>query len=109
MPTFIIFIKCLKIKEIQSISDKIIEAKQKYQQQQNDLLSVKVAEGDVDALLAIEDLRSREEIANIKNTLNANESSMESIRLIYTDEHPKIIQALEQNESLKNQLKNIFI
>ena len=71
-------VKELKIKEIQSISDKIIEAKQKYQQQQNDLLSVKVAEGDVDALLAIEDLRSREEISNIKNTLNANESSMES-------------------------------
>ena len=101
-------VKELKIKEIQSISDKIIEAKQKYQQQQNDLLSVKVAEGDVDALLAIEDLRSREEISNIKNTLNANESSMESLRLIYTDEHPKIIQALEQNESLKNQLKNIL-
>ena len=101
-------VKELKIKEIQSISDKIIEAKQKYKQQENDLLSVKVAEGDVDALLAIEDLRSREEISNIKNTLNANESSMESLRLIYTDEHPKIIQAQEQNESLKNQLKNIL-
>ena len=82
-------VKELKIKEIQSISDKIIEAKQKYQQQQNDLLSVKVAEGDVDALLAIEDLRSREEISNIKNTLNANESSMELIA--GNDEHPKII------------------
>jgi len=101
-------VKELKIKEIQSISDKIIEAKQKYQQQQNDLLSVKIAEGDADALLAIEDLRSRAEISNIKNTLNANESSIESLRLIYTDEHPKIIQAQEQNKSLKNQLNNIL-
>ena len=70
-------VKELKIKEIQSISDRIIEAKQSYQKQQNDLLSIKVADGDIDALLAIDDLRSREEISNIKNTLNANQSNME--------------------------------
>ena len=101
-------VKELKIKEIESISNRILEAKQKYQEQQNDLLSIKVAEGDVDALMAIEDLREREDIANIKATLNANESNMQSLLLIYTDQHPKIVQAQEQKISLKNQLNNIL-
>ena len=101
-------VKELKINEINSISARIVEAKKNYQRQQNDLLSIKVADGDVDALLAIEDLRSRDEISNIKNTLNANESNVQSLSLIYTDQHPKIIQAEEQNESLKKQLENIL-
>ena len=101
-------VKELKINEIESISNRIITAKQNYQQQQNDLLSIKVADGDVDALLAIEDLRSRDEISNINNTLSANESNMQSLLLIYTDKHPKIIQAIEQKENLENQLKEIL-
>jgi polysaccharide biosynthesis transport protein len=101
-------VKALKITEIESISNRILEAKLKYQEQQNDLLSIKVAEGDVDALLAIEDLREREEISNIKATLNANDSNIQSLLLIYTDQHPKIIQAQDQKKSLKNQLNNIL-
>jgi len=101
-------VKELKINEIESISSRIIEAKKNYQQQQNDLLSIKVAEGDVDALLAIDDLRSREEISNIKKTLNANESNLQSLSLIYTTKHPKIIQAQEQSENLKLQLNTIL-
>lgn len=101
-------VKQLKINEIQSISNRIIEAKQKYQKQQNDLLSIKVAEGDVDALLAIEDLKSRSDISNIKNTLNSNESNIQSLSLIYTDQHPKVIRAKDQNKSLQDQLKKIL-
>ena len=101
-------VKELKIKEIQSISNRILEAKEKYQQQQNDLLAIKVADGDVDALLAIEDLSNREEISNIKNNLSANESNIQSLKLIYTDKHPKLSQANEQSESLQNQLKKIL-
>ena len=101
-------VKALKITEIESISNRILEAKLKYQEQQNDLLSIKVAEGDVDALLAIEDLREREEISNIKATLSANDSNIQSLLLIYTDQHPKIIQAQDQKKSLKNQLNNIL-
>ena len=101
-------VKQLKINEIQSISKRIIEAKQKYQNQQNDLLSIKVAEGDVDALLAIQDLKNRKEISDIKNLLNSNESNLESLSLIYTEKHPKIIQAKNQNESLEKQLKKIL-
>jgi len=101
-------VKELKIKEIQTISNRILEAKQKYQQQQNDLLSIKVADGDVDALLAIEDLSSRDEISNIKNNLSANESNIQSLLLIYTEKHPKVSQAYDQNISLENQLKQIL-
>ena len=98
----------LKIKEIQSISSRIVEAKKNYQEQQNDLLSIKVADGDIDALLAIKDLRSREEISNIKASLTANESNIQSLSLIYTDKHPKIIQANDLNDNLKVQLKDIL-
>ena len=101
-------VKELKISEIQSISKRIIEAKSNYQKQQNDLLSIKVADGDVEALMAVEDLRSVDQISNIKNSLDANESNIQSLLLIYTDKHPKIIQANELNESLENQLKDIL-
>ena len=101
-------VKQLKIKEIESISQRIIDAKKSFQTQQNDLLSIKVADGDVDALLAIEDLRSRDEISNIKKSLNANDNNIQSLRLIYTDKHPKIIQANDLKISLQNQLKKIL-
>jgi uncharacterized protein involved in exopolysaccharide biosynthesis len=71
-------VKELKINEIQSISNRIIQAKQKYQNQQNDLLSIKVAEGDIDALLAIEDLKSRKDISDIRDLLISNESNIQS-------------------------------
>ncbi len=101
-------VKQLKINEIQTISKRIIDAKQNYQNQQNDLLSIKVAEGDMDALLAIQDLKNRKEISDIKDLLNSNESNLESLSLIYTEKHPKIIQAKNQNESLKKQLNKIL-
>jgi succinoglycan biosynthesis transport protein ExoP len=101
-------VKELKIKEIQSISNRILDAKEKHQEQQNDLLAIKVANGDVDALLAIEDLNNREEISNIKNNLSANESNIQSLKLVYTEKHPKLSQAYEQNNSLENQLKEIL-
>ena len=71
-------------------------------------MSIKVADGDIDALMAIEDLRSREEISNIKSSLTANESNIQSLSLIYTDKHPKIIQANELSENLTFQLKDIL-
>ncbi len=101
-------VKQLKINEIQEISKRIIIAKQNYQSQQNDLLSIKVADGDVDVLLAIDDLKSRKDISTIKDQLNANENSIQSLLLIYTDEHPKIIQAKNQSKTLKNQLSKIL-
>ena len=100
--------KKLKINEIESISKRIIEAKNNYQRQQNDLLSIKVADGDVDALMSVEDLRSIEQISNIKNSLDANKSNVQSLLLIYTEKHPKVIQANELDVSLQKQLKDIL-
>jgi len=53
-------------------------------------------------------LRSREEISNIKASLTANESNIQSLSLIYTDKHPKIIQANELNDNLEIQLRDIL-
>ncbi|MDA7714808.1 polysaccharide biosynthesis tyrosine autokinase [Candidatus Pelagibacter sp.] len=101
-------VKELNIKEIQSISNNILNLKQEIQKHENDLLSVKTANGDMDILLAIKDLSERKEISNIKNNLSANENNIQSLLLIYTPEHPKVSQAYEVSASLKNQLKIIL-
>ena len=101
-------VKELKIKEIQLISSRILDANQSLQEQQSDLLAIKVAEGDTDALLAIKDLNNRDEIININNSLSANENNIESLLLIYQEKHPKVKQAYDQNVSLENQLKKIL-
>ena len=101
-------VKELNIKEIQSISANILKLKQDIQKHENDLISVKAANGDVDILLAIKDLNERKEINNIKNNLTANENNIQSLLLIYTLVHPKVSQAYELNVSLENQLKKIL-
>jgi succinoglycan biosynthesis transport protein ExoP len=101
-------VKELNIKEIQSISNNILNLKQEIQKHENDLLSVKTANGDMNILLAIKDLSERKEISNIKNNLSANENNIQSLLLIYTPEHPKVSQAYEVSVSLKNQLKIIL-
>ena len=98
-------VKELKIDEIQSISKRIVDAKQKFQKKQNDLLSIKIADGDIDALLAIEDLRSIDQIKLIENNLSANESQIQSLSLVYTDNHPKLTKAYDYKNNLNQQLK----
>jgi succinoglycan biosynthesis transport protein ExoP len=101
-------VKELNIKEIQSISNNILKLKQDIQKHENDLISVKAANGDVDILLAIKDLSERKEISNIKNNLTANENNIQSLLLIYTPKHPKVSQAYELGVSLENQLQLIL-
>ena len=101
-------VKQLKIKEIQSISNNILESKNKKQQQESDLIAIKAANGDVDILLSIKDLNGRTEISNIKNNLSANENNIQSLLLIYTKKHPKVQQAYELKKSLNQQLKKIL-
>jgi len=98
-------VKELKIAEIQSISKRIIDAKQDFQKKQNDLLSIKIANGDIDALLAIEDLRSIDQIKLIESSLSANESQIQSLSLIYTDNHPKLNKTYDYKNNLNQQLK----
>ena len=101
-------VKELKIKEIQSISTSILNSKQEIQRHENDLNSVKTANGDTDILLAIKDLNERKEISNIEKNLSGNENNIQSLLLIYTSKHPKVIQAYELHESLEHQLENIL-
>jgi succinoglycan biosynthesis transport protein ExoP len=44
----------------------------------------------------------------LKNSLSANETNIQSLLLIYTEKHPKVSQAYEQNNSLENQLEKIL-
>ena len=101
-------VKELKIKEIQSISASILNSKQEIQRHENDLNSVKTANGDTDILLAIKDLNERKEISNIEKNLSGNENNIQSLLLIYTPQHPKVIQAYELQESLEYQLQHIL-
>ena len=101
-------VKELIIKEIQTISENILVAKQETQEHENDLNSVKVANGDIDILLAIKDLSERKEIVNIQSNISANENNIHSLLLIYTPEHPKVKQANELKASLKHQLNHIL-
>ena len=101
-------VKELKIKEIQSISTSILNSKQEIQRHENDLNSVKTANGDTDILLAIKDLNERKEISNIEKNLSGNENNIQSLLLIYTPKHPKVIQAYELQESLEHQLELIL-
>ena len=101
-------VKALKIQEIQSLSTSIFDLEQSIQKQENDLLSVKAANGDADILLAIKDLSGRQEITNIKNNLTANKNNIQSLLLIYTNSHPKVTQAYDLEKSLKVQLKEIL-
>ena len=101
-------VKELKIKEIQSISTSILNSKQEIQKHENDLNSVKTANGDTDILLAIKDLNERKEISNIEKNLSGNENNIQSLLLIYTPKHPKVIQAYELQESLEHQLEYIL-
>jgi capsular exopolysaccharide synthesis family protein len=101
-------VKELNIKEIQSISNNILNSKQEIQQHENDLISVKAANGDIDILLAIKDLNERKEISNIENNLSANKNNIQSLLLIYTPEHPKVTQAYELSKSLEDQLETIL-
>jgi len=68
-------------------------------------LSIKVADGDIQALLSIEDLRKNKSISSIKDDLSANDSQINSLSLIYTDAHPKLIKAHDLKKNLQGQLK----
>jgi len=100
-------VKELKIKEIQSISNDILLSKRDKQKYENDLTSVKTADGDMDILLAIKDLNKRKEISTIQNSLSANENNIQSLLLIYTTKHPKVKQAYKLDKSLQKQMKKI--
>jgi capsular exopolysaccharide synthesis family protein len=101
-------VKELKIKEIQTLTARILESEKNKQKLENNLLSIKVADGDVVALLAIDEFKKTTEIINIKKSLAGNESNIQSLLLIYTNEHPKVKKSYDLKTSLDLQLKKIL-
>ena len=101
-------IKDLKIDQIKSVSQRIIEANRELQKKQNDLTSIKLADGNVDELLAIADLRNKKEVDAIRTNINATNNNIESLQIIYKDEHPKVKKALKTKKNLDNRLKEIL-
>ena len=70
-------VKELKIKEIQSISTNILRSKEEKQKHENDLVSVKTADGDMDILLAIKDLNeSKSDLINVISLSLKNDISI---------------------------------
>ena len=101
-------IKDLKIDQIKSVSKRIIEANRELQKKQNDLTAVKLADGNVDELLAIADLRNKKEVDGIRTNINATNNNIEALQIIYKDEHPKVKKALKTKVNLQNRLKEIL-
>jgi capsular exopolysaccharide synthesis family protein len=101
-------VKEIKIGDIQSLSKRIQDTEKSILENESDISAVKLANGNVDQLIAIKDLATRDEVKNIKNLLSANQSNIASLRLMYTENHPKLIQALELEKSQKELLKTIL-
>ena len=101
-------IKELKIDQIKSVSKRIIDTNRELQKKQNDLTAIKLADGDVDELLAIADLRSKKEVDAIRTNINATNDNIEALQIIYKDEHPKVKKVLKTKINLDNRLKEIL-
>ena len=101
-------IKDLKIDQIKSVSKRIIDTNRELQKKQNDLTAIKLAEGKVEELLAIADLRNKKEVDTIRTTINATNNNIEALQIIYKDEHPKVKKVLKTKENLDNRLKEIL-
>ncbi|MDB4845580.1 polysaccharide biosynthesis tyrosine autokinase [Candidatus Pelagibacter sp.] len=101
-------IKDLKIEQIKSVSKRIIDANRELQKKQNDLTAIKLADGNVEELLAIADIRNKKEVDTIRTNINATNNNIEALQIIYKDEHPKVKKVLKTKENLDNRLKEIL-
>ena len=101
-------VKELKIKQIENLSETILVLQDKVNQYQSDLLAVKLSKGDVNQLTSIQDLMTRPDIKNIYESLMGSRNNLESLRLIYTNEHPKVKKALQTIISYETQLVKII-
>ena len=101
-------IKKLKIDQITSVSQRIIEANRELQKKQTDLTAIKLAEGNIDELLAIADLRNKKEVDAIRTNISATNNNIEALQIVYTDEHPKVKKMFKTKENLDNRLVEIL-
>ncbi len=71
------------------------------QKKQNDLTAIKLADGNIEELLAIADLRSKKEVDAIRTNINATNDNIEALQIIYKDEHPKVKKILKTKKNIK--------
>lgn len=79
-----------------------------YKKKENDLTAIKLAEGNVDELLAIADLRNKKEVDAIRTNINATDNNIEALQIVYKDEHPKVKKMFKTKENLDNRLGEIL-
>ena len=101
-------VKELKIKQIETISQNVLDLEKQISQYEGDLLAIKMSKGDVNQLTSIKDLMIRPEIKNIYDSLLASRNNLESLRLIYTDQHPKVKKAIDTIQSYERQLVQLL-
>ena len=101
-------IKVLKTDQIKSVSQRIIDANRELQKKENDLTAIKLAEGNIDELLAIADLRNKKEVDVIRTNISATNNNIEALQIIYKDEHPKVKKMFKTKENLDNRLSEIL-
>jgi len=101
-------IKVLKTDQIKSASKRIIDANRELQKKENDLTAIKLAEGNVDELLAIADLRNKKEVDSIRTNISATNNNIEALQIIYKDEHPKVKKMFKTKVNLQNRLEEIL-
>ena len=101
-------IKELKIDEIKAISEKLLEINDEIQVKDNDMVSINIAEGFIDELLAIKNLRRKKEVETIRTNIRSNENALQSLRIIYTDDHPKVKKSLKLTKNLDEQLERLL-
>ena len=101
-------IKELKIDEIKSLSEKLLAINDEIQVKDNDMVSINIAEGFIDELLAIKNLRRKKEVETIRTNIRSNENALQSLRIIYTDDHPKVKKSLKLTENLDEQMQKLL-
>jgi len=101
-------IKVLKTDQIKSVSQRIIDTNREVQKKENDLTAIKLAEGNVDELLAIADLRNKKEVDAIRTNISATDNNIEALQIIYKNEHPKLKKIFKTKQNLQNRLEEIL-
>ena len=78
------------------------------QQKQNDLTAIKLVEGNVEELIEQTDLRGKKEVDAIRTNINATNNNIEALKIIYTNEHPKVKKSLKTKENLNKRLRELL-
>ena len=101
-------IKNLKNEEIKSISNRILKAEKELQSLQNDLQQVSLAGEDVEELVSLKIIREEKEVDKILSDLKANDNTIDSLKLVYTENHPKLQKAFKTKANLDSKLDTII-